>query len=116
MARTAHAPPGDARLESLLELERRLQERVLVARREAADLVAKEREKARRLDADAHAAREVEAQREHEQDLAAHAKELRRITDDTQAQVDRLVSVPEAVVERLARETYRRVIAGGHSS
>jgi len=115
MSRPAQIPPTDARLESLLEVERRLEARVRAAETRATERVSAAREAVQRLDDEMRVALEEEARQEEQRDVEAHARELRSIGEQREAVVARLESVPDAVVERLAGVAYGRVIGGGES-
>jgi len=110
-------PPSatDARLENLLDVERRLEARVRDAEKAATERVAAAREEARRDGDDTRAALADAAARDERDDLAAHATAIEQMDREADAYVARLAATPETVVERLARVAYARLIGGGAS-
>jgi len=113
MPHSGQDPPSDAGLESLLEIERRLEARVRAAEVSATERIAAAREATRRLDGELREAIEAEARDEEEATLRAHEDALRRVAAESEARIAVLAAVPEATVERLARRVLGAVIAGG---
>ncbi|MCC7380292.1 MAG: hypothetical protein IT384_00570 [Deltaproteobacteria bacterium] len=110
MTRKTSEQPIDQRLERLLEIEHRLEETIRVAEAEAAARVASAR-------ADVDAARQREATalevatlEQERADLETHAAALERIAADSAAAQKTLTAIPDAVIERLAREAIARAI------
>jgi hypothetical protein len=112
MPHASSPSPVDARLENLLEVERRLEARVRAAEEASAARVAAARTTAQQATDARRDALEAEAQEQERQDLEAHARELADAAHRSELAVQRLAAIPDAEVERLARAIYVQIIAG----
>ena len=109
---TPPSPPVDERLETLLQIEQRLESRVRDAEEDARRRIAVAGAEAARVgDAESDALREA-MQREEESDRARLLEELARVEAESAAAVERASRLSEGDVERLARGVYARVVGG----
>lgn len=111
MTRKTPEQPIDQRLERLLQIEHRLEEKIRAAEAEAVARVESARaevDAARQREA---AALEVATLEQERADLEAHAATLERIAAESAAAKKTLTSISDVVVERLAREAIARAIS-----
>ena len=106
-------PHADEKLERLLDVERRLEQRVRDAEREARERVDEARAASDKAAADGRAQLEATAREEERADLERHAREVERIDASSVARVRALAELSDAYVDRLARGALARLAADG---
>jgi hypothetical protein len=105
----------DEKLARLLEVERGLEARVRETEVAAAARVAEAREAARGVERDRETDVEATARAEADVDIERGATERRRIAEEGAARVALLSTVPESVLDRLARRAVAAVLANGEA-
>jgi len=106
-SRSLHVDPSLARL---FDVERRIEERLREAERDAARRIEEARTASQQSQTDARAALDAALREAETADLDRHAEALRRIESDRQSRVATLSGTSEAAVERIAREVLAIVV------
>lgn len=112
MARVPAEEPVDERLQQLLAVEQRLQERVRHAETDAARRIAEARTNCERVRADA---RQQQARADEDQACAAraaHARALAAIQHEHEAVLREIADVSDERIDELARRALDRAIGG----
>jgi hypothetical protein len=101
---------ADEKLTRLLEIERRLEDRLREAEREGRRRVESTRAAAEQVAAAGKTQLEQATREEERADLDAHARELGRLETEGAERVKRWAACADADVDRLAREALKMLI------
>lgn len=112
-SQSSRGPRVDATLGRLFDVERQIEDRLREAEREAAHRIEDARASSEQSVAESRSVLEAALREAEKEDLDRHAEALRRIERERQARLRALSSVPDAEVERLAREALTIVLEGG---